>query len=426
MRTAGIIAEYNPLHMGHQYHMERAREITGADYLIAVISGDFVQRGAPAVFDKYERARMALMCGADLVVEMPSVFATGSAEDFSACGIALLDKLGVTDFLFFGSECGDIRPLLLAASVLADEPEAFSANLKELLRQGLSFPAAREKALADFINSSGNGCKSTDFSSPNNILGIEYCKAILKQKSSIKPVTLLRRGNYHNASLVETDNTQTEEPAALYSSASAIRKELSRSTGCSFPSSDLSSHIPECLHNFYETCHPIFAEDFSSLLNYAILKNVTEEIPFTVFEGFSSELSARLEKHIYSGSSWDGRIMELKTRNYTYTRISRALLHMVLGMTSDEAQAMRLCGYAPYARLLGFRKSAAPILSAIKKNSSIPFITKTADAWESIDCNHYHFLKRDFFASHIYQAVLSRKYGIPARNEFTQQLVILP
>ncbi|WP_278287068.1 nucleotidyltransferase family protein [Clostridium sp. AM58-1XD] len=346
MKITGIIAEYNPFHLGHQFHMEKAREQTGADYLVIVLSGDFVQRGAPAVFDKYSRTKMALLCGADLVLEMPSVFATGSAEDFAACGVALLDRLGTVDSLFFGSECGTVRPLSDAASILLNEPPEFSGTLKELLRHGHSFPSARGRALSAAMKREAdptmNDCKNeADFSSPNNILGIEYCKAILKQNSAVKPCTLLRLGDYHGPNL--ENSVPTEHSGIRFSSASAIRKSLKEqeNRARSFSASDLTAHIPNCLRSFYETCSPVFSGDFSCMLNYALLQAFQNGIRLESFEGFSGELASRMEKYAYSGGSWEERIMQLKTRNYTYTRISRALLHLLLGITADLTQAMR-------------------------------------------------------------------------------------
>lgn len=443
MKTTGIIAEYNPFHLGHLYHLEEARKQTGADYIIAVISGDFVQRGEPSIFDKYVRTQMALLCGADLVLEMPSVFASAGAEDFASCGVALLSQLGVVDTLFFGSECGDITALSQAAALLCEEPEEFSHTMKKYLKKGLSFPLAREQALKNFSPE-----PLLNLSLPNNILGIEYCKAIQKQNSSLTPITILRQGDYHSSSLEDNPCPPEKVSSQCYSSASAIRRELLRTrflpmepaqTGrglsesgqishlpTSFCTDRLDPHIPACIHPLYTSSLPLSVEDFSTLLNYAILQYRQKSIPFSSFEGISDELAFRLEKYLYSGAGWEERIMELKTRNYTYTRISRALLHLLLGITVSMAWSMRQDGYASYARILGFRKSASPLLSAIKKQSSIPLVTKTADAKNYLGPSPWKSFEQDLYASHIYQSVLSGKYRIPAKNEFTQPLPILP
>ena len=147
MKLTGIIAEYNPFHSGHEFHIKKAKELTGSDCCVVVMSGDFVQRGEPAVYSKYIRTRMALCCGADLVVELPSAFAVSSAEDFAACGVSLLTALGAVDTICFGSEDGQVQPLLTAASLLAEESPVFSGLLNQGLKQGLSWPQARNRAL---------------------------------------------------------------------------------------------------------------------------------------------------------------------------------------------------------------------------------------------------------------------------------------
>ena len=203
LKTTGIIVEYNPLHPGHIYHMEQTRKQTGADYLIAVMSGSFVQRGAPALLDKYTRTRMALLAGADVVIELPVCFATGSAGDFAAGAVSLLDKLGCVDGLCFGSESGDISLFEKTATLLQCESAAFSNALKNALKSGLSFPAARQQALLLCLDMAkdmpSTACPDNNstaeqtvalLSSPNNLLGLEYTLALLRRNSSIRPFTI--------------------------------------------------------------------------------------------------------------------------------------------------------------------------------------------------------------------------------------------
>lgn len=240
MKVTGIIAEYNPFHNGHKYHIEKAKELTGADYVIVVMSGNFTQRGIPAFTDKYTRTRMALSCGADLVLELPLYYAAGSAEYFATGAVSLLDRLGVVDSLCFGSECGNIDALMHVASVLYNEPDSYKKLLQDALKSGQNYPAARHNALLqylsmqpserDAVNGNAIDCDTvacaaitdvTDYeqilSSPNNILGIEYCKALLKLNSSITPYTIRREGGGYN------DDTLS----AVNSSALAIRTALS-------------------------------------------------------------------------------------------------------------------------------------------------------------------------------------------------------
>ena len=192
MKVNGIVAEYNPFHNGHKYLLTESARKTGADYTVVVMSGDFVQRGAPAITDKFSRAQMALACGADLVLELPALYAAASAEFFAEGAVALFNGLNVVTDLCFGSECGDVSILRQIAEILAEEPEAYSLSLKQYLRQGLSYPNARNEALIQ--NYPFLGHHKNVFSSPNNILGIEYIKAILRSGSSLHPVTVLRTG----------------------------------------------------------------------------------------------------------------------------------------------------------------------------------------------------------------------------------------
>ena len=232
LKTTGIIVEYNPLHPGHIYHMEQTRKQTGADYLIAVMSGSFVQRGAPALLDKYTRTRMALLAGADVVIELPVCFATGSAGDFAAGAVSLLDKLGCVDVLCFGSESGDISLFKKTATLLQCESAAFSNALKKALKSGLSFPAARQQALLLCLDMAkdmpSTACPDNNstaeqivalLSSPNNLLGLEYTLALLRRNSSIRPFTISRVGSGYHDPL---------GGAADFPSASALRSLLAK------------------------------------------------------------------------------------------------------------------------------------------------------------------------------------------------------
>ena len=407
----GIIAEYNPLHKGHAWHIKKAKELAGADYCIAVMSGDFVQRGAPAIYDKYTRTAMALEAGTDLVLEMPAIFATSSAEDFAACGIALLDRLGVVGSVCFGSECGDMEEISRAASILASEPELYTAALKEHLKMGFTWPQARAHALSltgDFDEALLN--------SPNNILGIEYAKAVVRRKSPIRPITVRRQGSgYHDTGFT-----------GGFCSASAIRKAMEawESNGChGFPDSVLQG-MPSFAGDFLETAFPVFSNDFSTLLNAGLLRMTAASVPFDQYLDVSSDLAARIRKDLLSFTTFEDRISALKTRQYTYTRISRALLHLLLGITDQEIMAARAADYAPYARVLGFNRRASAVLSDIKKRGTIPLITKTADAGSLLEGTAWEMFQKDLFCSHLYQAVVSGKYHTRLKNEYTHSVVM--
>ena len=426
MKTAGIIVEYNPFHNGHLYHLQRAREIAGADYIVAVMSGDFVQRGEPSLLDKYVRARMALLCGADLVLELPVPFATGSAGDFAAGAVSLLDKLGVVDALCFGSECGRMEPLLSLARLLAAEPLSFSHTLKQGLRQGLSYPQARARALFSLSDARDLPL----LSSPNNILGLEYCIALLRRNSAIRPVTLPRRGNgYHDPDL--TDGGK----GAAFSSAFAIRRALrtflsgeKKDPPLSDPFSWLLSSVPEALHPLWRTLlgenRFLFSADFTPFLKYRILCGASSG--FSSCADVSRELSGKLQKIGTEFLDWDDLCRRLKTKELTYTRISRALCHILLSIGQDDLMRARAADFVPYARILGLRRSATELLSSIKKNSSIPLIAKLADAPRQLSHEALALLQSDILAADLYENTLAlRSRTIPV-SEYRKQFPILP
>ena len=426
VKVAGIIAEYNPFHNGHHYQIQELRRLTGADYVVVAMIGDFVQRGEPAIFDKYTRTRMALCGGADLVVELPILFATSSAEDFSSCGVALLEKLGV-DLLCFGSESGDLKKLQKAAEILVKEPEAWKIRLKEHLKKGETYPTARSLATTEYTKDPELAAL---LSSPNNILAIEYLKALKKRSSPVTPVTIQRQGaGYHDTRLEQEESFRSVSENKFFASASAIRSliqnngfdsdTITEKLRSQIPSDALSALISE---GALDT--PVFPDDLTTLLNFRLLSLTQEQKGFSTFSDLSPELASRLAKQTLQFASCTERIDHLKTKGYTYTRISRALLHLLLGITSEQVFHARSLDYAPYARILGFQKSSALLLSHLREKSQIPLITKTADAGKLLTPDALDILETDFFASHLYQAILAGK-GRHIRNEYTKSVIIV-
>lgn len=420
MKITGIIAEYNPFHNGHEYQFRQIRKNSPDTYLIIVMSGNHVQRGEPSVYDKYTRTKAALLAGADLVLELPAAFAVSSAEDFAAAGVALLDQLGCVDELCFGSECGSIEPLTGIAALLAQEPEAYQLSLREGLKQGLTFPQARNQAIKSSNPQSEEQAASPDMErdtvlqSPNNILGIEYLKALIRRNSSIKPVTLARKGQgYHDQDLQHG-----------FASASGIRSDLMNGAGPHLSEAAVNQ-VPAFAVPLYEAAVPIFPDDYSILLNYTLLRLVQEQQQLKDFADVSPELEARIRNCLPDFTSFTGRIGQLKTRQYTYTRISRSLLHILLGIKTSDIAAYRRLDYTPYARILGFRKASAPLLSHLKANTGIPLITKIADAGRQLPAAAAEMLSQDLHCAHIYQMVQQQKSGVIPRNEFTQSVIII-
>lgn len=410
MHVTGLITEYNPFHNGHLFHLKKAKETTGADYTAVVMSGSFVQRGAPAVFDKYSRARAALLSGADLVFEMPAPFSTASAREFASYAVALFTALGAVDSICFGSECGKIEPILHTARLLNEESEPFKKRLQDFLKEGKTFPEARSAALAE------EGEEAAKLlSTPNNILGVEYCQAVLRQRSPLSCFTIKREGKgYHDPSL-----------DGVLGSALAVRQALQSGTDVQA----LRFLLPD--PSFDSVCRsiPVFLDDFSGLLNYRLL---TEQEPERYAE-IRPELAARIKKLAPGFASFDQRIKELKSRQLTYTGVSRGLIHLILGIEQRQMDLFKEAGFAPYARILGFRKSAAPLLRQIKENSSIPVISKLAGAEKRLDPAGAAMLACEIQSSHLYQNVRCEKAAsgaFPGRtavfqNEYTQPVLIL-
>lgn len=405
MKIVGLITEYNPFHAGHLYHMHQARELTGADYCVVLMSGSFVQRGEPAIFDKYRRTKAALLAGADLVLEMPVAFSTASAHEFAAYGVALLSAIGV-DAVVFGSECGQIEFLKQAASALNHESAEFQERLRKGLKAGLTYPQARAKALEM------EDTWASVLTSPNNILGIEYLRAAEDLHSPMEFYTISRKGSgYHEDTLAD----------ANFPSASAIRGIIRNSLSKDKDLLDiLASHLPAVTHPAYTGAVPVFVDDFSELLNAAVLQM---QATFSIAD-LSPELAARLAKPPYFPLSFEERIQALKTRQLTYTRVSRALLHLVLGMREEDISRWKEEGYALYARILGFRRQSSPLLSCLHKKSSIPLITKMADAAQNLSPSALALLEQEVYASHLYQTVRMKRSGV-FQNEYTEGLVFV-
>mgnify|MGYP002795180215 CR=1 FL=1 len=405
MKIVGLITEYNPFHAGHLYHMQQARELTGADYCVVLMSGSFVQRGEPAIFDKYLRTKTALLAGADLVLEIPAAFSTASAHEFAAYGVALLSAIGV-DAVVFGSECGQIEILKQAAYALNHESAEFQERLRKGLKAGLTYPQARAKALEM------EDTWASVLSSPNNILGIEYLRAAEDLHSPMEFYTISRKGSgYHEDTLAD----------ANFPSASAIRGIIRNSLSKDKDLLDiLASHLPAVTHPAYTGAVPVFVDDFSELLNAAVLQM---QATFSIAD-LSPELAARLAKPPYCPLSFEERIQALKTRQLTYTRVSRALLHLVLGMREEDISRWKDEGYALYARILGFRRQSSPLLSCLHKKSSIPLITKMADAAQNLSPSALALLDQEVYASHLYQTVRMKRGGV-FQNEYTEGLVFV-
>lgn len=430
MITTAIIAEYNPFHNGHLYQIQRAKELTNADNIIVIMSGNFVQRGEPAIISKWARAKTALLSGVDLVVELPVCYATGSAEYFAKGSISILNQLGIVDYLCFGSECGDISSLMKPASILANEPEPYKTLLQKELKSGNSYPLVRKKALKMYCQEINVPFDISVLDTPNNILGMEYCKALLATNSSIKPVTIQRiGGGYH-------DRTIHEE----LSSASAIRNLLSNEshhlqTGTNKelkpPTIELKKQLSEIsfqiLIDEIQKHGCMICQDFNDLLFYKLLSlnDTKSKYPYADYLDISEDFSDKILKNLLSYESFDSFCGFLKSKDLTYTRICRNLLHILLEIKKDDVNAYLDSDTTFYARVLGLNKTKEELTKSIKANSSIPLITQPAKAQKLLTPLGYQQFQTDIFASQLYESVKAGKNKLAIANEFTNQIIIV-
>lgn len=443
MKIVGLITEYNPFHNGHKYHVEEAKRITGADHVIAIMSGNFVQRGTPALIDKYCRTRMALNNGVDLVLELPVCCATGSAEYFAQGAVSILSRLGIVDYLCFGSECGDIALLGKAAKLLIASPASFDDSLKLFLKDGLTYPAARLKALQHSLEETASvegTALSKVLTEPNNILGIEYMKALQQLSSGIEPVTIQRKSaHYHDVNLsgrslnnISEDGTYANEFTALstplISSATAIRKAIhNKNTDDSDYFEEIGHSVPEDVFELLVANHlknyPITEEDFAQIIRYKLL--FENKSALTDYLDITSDLADRIKNLSDYNSSISELVGSIKTKNITLTRINRALLHILLNIRSETVEAYRSKGYAFYARVLGIKKESSLLLRKIEKEGSIPIITKVSKAKDQLNELGMSMLSQDIFAAHLYNQAVYEKYGTVIPNEYRHGICIL-
>lgn len=426
MKIVGLITEYNPFHNGHLYHIEESKKRTGADMAVVVMSGDYVQRGTPAIMPKRLRAEMALKCGAAAVFELPVCYAAGSAEYFALGAVSLLQKLGIVDFLCFGSECNNLQALQRAADILLEEPAEYQAALKHHLREGKSFPSARQKALSEYTENEGISFLLND---PNNILGIEYLKALKKLNCSIMPFTIQRRGaHYHDRRISHEYSSASAIRSLLAYSGSSLRTDRSGETFGNTPFSsilgELEDQVPACclelLKDFHRVQYPVYQNDFSLILKYKLLNKTPETL--LKYMDVSLELANRICGQLNNFFNYKQFCELLKTREMTQTRINRALLHIMLGIKKKNVQEYIENGCHFYARLLGVRKDSEKILSAVAKKGELPLLAQLSQTQELSPLGQ-RMLRHDILASNLYTSVVTDKFKTAFCNEYSQPVI---
>lgn len=401
MKVAGIVAEYNPLHKGHEYHIRASREAIGADYVVVALSGDFVQRGAPAFLDKMLRAKAALLCGADLVVEIPTVYATSSAEGYALGSAATLDALGCIDNICFGMEANYTEDLELLASKVRNCKAQIKDSVNNEFKEGGTYASAFSEMLSDEENLT-----------PNNILAIEYINALFNLSSPIRAKGIKRLGDYSSDVLADEESG--------YSSASALRKAYLESGSESF-----LNHVPEATRPLYEsslkTYGPLSFNDFSSELRYKL--SLESATGYEKYLGIDRSLSDRIANLSKNFSDWSSFIDLVKTRNLTYTHVSRALLHILLDIRKEDYTELSRKSSLPYVHVLGFREDATPLLKEIKEKKKAEIIYTAEDAKNVLVSDFCRLLNIDLISARIYNGKLKEKYGVEISADFASPVL---
>ncbi len=411
MKAVGLVTEYNPFHNGHLYHLNKAMELTGADISVAVMSGDFVQRGEPAVLDKYTRTSMALNSGVNLVVELPVNYAVSSAESFAAGALKVLDYVKA-DSIAFGSESGDIERLSKLAHILCDNEDTLYKEISKYTANGISYAAARQKVVEKLTDKD----TAALLTSSNNILAVEYLKAIIKNNYAIKPYTVQRQGDSYNDTDIRSE----------YASATALRKNLkadniseyipvkaglilSSNTNYIYP-----DDITEAL--FTRLLDILFASNYDKnvfIENVMQYPDVSKEIAGRLYKSAMDMITRTVPQRSESKDNWAfsfGSLCEhIKTKEVPLSRIKRALVRITLGL---DKKHMEKYANEPYIRVLGFDKKGQEYLSYIRKTVEVPLITKTADYKE--------ILLDDIHAANIYNIIVAGKYGVKELGDFVR------
>ena len=382
----GIISEYNPFHNGHLLHLQDSKKLTHTDFTIAVMSGNFVQRGDTSIVDKWTKAEMALKAGVDLVIELPTLYAISSAENFAEGAIRILNSLGIVDYVSFGSEIGEISPLNDVAQVLYKEPKEFSALISKQLRSGLSYPKARELAIQMYFGSSQKYTEILE--NPNNILGIEYLKALKKYKSPIRPITLKRKYSDYNSADVKSG----------IASATAIRTMLQNNKNIHYV---VPFETYELLEEKKKNEQIITSLSvFSKEIIYTLRKMTLSEI--ASLPDVSEGLENKIKSAVNTSNTLEDLISKIKSKRYTQTRIQRILLYALLNISAKDMNMSRK--QMPYIRILGFNKHGKKIISAIANNNpKLQIIVSVKKFMENNTDKHLHtMMSKDIFATNVY------------------------
>lgn len=408
-KVLGIVGEYNPFHNGHLYHLEESKKMTSSNYTVAVISGNFTQRGSTAIIDKWSRAEMAIKNGIDLVIELPVLYATSSAENFADGAIKILDSLKVVDYVSFGAETSDIDVLNNFADILYKEPLKYRSFLSHELKKGISFPKARENALLMYLN--GNRKYINVLSSPNNILGIEYIKALKKHKSNIKPISIARFETGYNDVTYSGNIASATAIRNIVKNGGfdALRKLLPNSSYSVLIDSIKQGHIVPDL------------SVFEKQIIYNLRSMFTEEI--AELAEVSEGLEHSLKNVADSCNTLDDLLSKIKSKRYTSTRLQRILLYSLLNITKKDIELSKKT--MPYIRVLGLNKRGKFLISEIAKaNPKLEIVTSVKKFVDkTTNKNMKYMIEKDIWATDVY--TLGYQFDSSSNLDFTKKILTL-
>jgi len=400
MKIAGIVAEYNPFHNGHGFHLQETIRKSRCDAVVAVMSGNFVQRGEPASFDKWARARMALLCGVDAVFELPAFYALQSADWFACGGISVLDGLGV-DALSFGSESPDIAMLQKLSGIWDDEPEELKTGIRKGLQEGMPHPRARAQALSAWFGDDKTG---EELAMPNAVLGTMYLRQIRLLESKLEPLVIQRAGAGYN----------DEDIHGSIASATSVRKAL-------FSGSDWRQAVPEAAATVIDEeikrdSEPVSKDDFDKMLLYAL--RTGRSLPDKA-EG----LDNRMRNAAFSAGSMDEFYKAVKCKRYTMARIKRAAMQALLGITSEDIELMRK-ERPVYARLLGYSGRIEGLVGELARRAKIPFVAHAAD-FKPEGAAMARLWEIDLLASDIYALACKNPALRQGKRDYTEKMIVI-
>ena len=387
MKVLGIIAEYNPMHTGHIYHISKAKEITGCDTVIVIMSGCFTQQGNIAIINKFERAKQAIQNGVDLVIEIPSAFASSDAGNFAYKSVSILNDLNV-DAICFGAETDNIERLKLISETLIYKDKEIWIEIKNELKKGISFAKARNNSLNKFLNEDDINI----ILSPNNILALEYLKTLKILNSNIIPFAIHRESNF-NSHILEN----------CYTSSTSIRKALENKCNLN----DIQKYIPENVSKYLKNNKIIFNNDFFEILKYKIIS--MNENDLKEINGVSEGIENKLKKEICNSYSYDEFLFKIKSKRYELSRIKRILVNILLNIYKDDFNLLKE-NNSNYAHILAFNHDKKDLLSHISNTSNIPVISSLNNKTLSY-LNKYQKLSLDIdiYASNIYSMLINQK-----------------